>query len=76
MLMLSSNRLKHRVNLYQLREGRPISPKVLSNVICSVLYGKRFGPYFVEVCFANSVKNAVPFCPLDLSPTSFFALSD
>lgn len=44
-----ANKLRHRVNLYNLREGRQISPKVFSNVISSVLYGKRFGPFFVEV---------------------------
>uniref|UniRef100_A0A7S4PGD9 Proteasome subunit beta n=1 Tax=Paramoeba aestuarina TaxID=180227 RepID=A0A7S4PGD9_9EUKA len=41
-------RLKFRLQMYKLKEGREMGPKVLSNVINSILYERRFGPYFVE----------------------------
>jgi len=56
-----AERMRHRVNLYNLREGREMSPKVVSNVISSVLYGRRFGPYFVEPIIAGLDSNNKPF---------------
>jgi len=41
-------KIKYRVNLYKLREDREIRPTVLSNMISSILYEKRFGPYLAE----------------------------
>lgn len=46
-------RLRFRVNMYELRENRRISPKTLSELISSFLYEKRFGPYFIEPIVAG-----------------------
>jgi len=48
-----SERLKFRVNLYELRENRPIKPKTLTSVMSNLLYERRFGPYFVEPVIAG-----------------------
>jgi len=41
-------KIKFRTNLYRLREEREIKPTVLLNLISTMLYERRFGPYFVE----------------------------
>lgn len=48
-----SQRLRFRVNMYELRENRQISPKVLTSVVANLLYERRFGPYFVEPIVAG-----------------------
>lgn len=40
--------LKFKINLYRLREEREIKPEAFSAMLTSVLYEKRFGPYFTE----------------------------
>lgn len=42
-----SDLLRYKVNMYRLREERPISPKTMANLISTSLYEKRFGPWFV-----------------------------
>jgi len=42
-----AQKLQFRVNMYELREGRAMSPKVLNSVLSNLLYERRFGPYFV-----------------------------
>lgn len=46
-------RLKFRINLYELRENRRIHPKVFASVVSNLLYEKRFGPFFVEPVIAG-----------------------
>eukprot|EP00010_Vexillifera_abyssalis_P006895 CAMPEP_0201550692 /NCGR_PEP_ID=MMETSP0173_2-20130828/7012_1 /ASSEMBLY_ACC=CAM_ASM_000268 /TAXON_ID=218659 /ORGANISM="Vexillifera sp., Strain DIVA3 564/2" /LENGTH=192 /DNA_ID=CAMNT_0047960737 /DNA_START=241 /DNA_END=819 /DNA_ORIENTATION=+ len=41
-------KLKFQSKLYKLREGRDMKPSTVGNVISTLLYEKRFGPYFVE----------------------------
>eukprot|EP01099_Mayorella_cantabrigiensis_P004428 TRINITY_DN3331_c0_g1_i1.p1 TRINITY_DN3331_c0_g1~~TRINITY_DN3331_c0_g1_i1.p1 ORF type:complete len:170 (-),score=47.31 TRINITY_DN3331_c0_g1_i1:20-457(-) len=41
-------KLKFRINLYNLREEREISATTLSNLVSHMLYERRFGPWFVE----------------------------
>ncbi|XP_065665845.1 proteasome subunit beta type-3 isoform X2 [Hydra vulgaris] len=48
-----SNLAKFRTNLYELRENRKISPKVFMTIMSNILYGRRFGPYFVEPLIAG-----------------------
>jgi 20S proteasome subunit beta 3 len=48
-------------NLYKLREGREMSPRVFSNLCQTVLYEKRFGPYFVEPVVAGLDEKDEPF---------------
>ena len=55
------NILKFRQNLYQLREERPMTPKVFSNLLSNVLYEKRFGPYFIEPVVAGLDSKNQPF---------------
>lgn len=46
-------RLRFRINMYELRENRRIRPKTLSSLISSFLYEKRFGSYFIEPIIAG-----------------------
>lgn len=48
-----SQRLKFRVNLYELRENRRIKPKTFLSMLSNLLYERRFGPYFVEPVVAG-----------------------
>jgi len=48
-----SNLAKFRLNLYELREGRKISPHAFMTMVSNILYGRRFGPYFVEPIIAG-----------------------
>lgn len=48
-----SNLAKFRTNLYELRESRKISPKAFTSIMSNILYGRRFGPYFVEPIIAG-----------------------
>lgn len=48
-----AQRLKFRINLYELREGRRIKPQTFGWVVSNLLYERRFGPYFVEPVIAG-----------------------
>lgn len=37
----SAQRLKFRLNLYELKEGRPIKPYTLMSMVANLLYEKR-----------------------------------
>lgn len=67
-ILTVNQRLKFRVNLYELKENRRIQPKTLSSLISNMLYEKRFGPYFVEPVIAGlDPKTHEPFiCNMDL----------
>lgn len=55
-------RLRFRINMYELRENRHIRPKTFSSMITSFLYEKRFGPYFIEPVIAGiDEKTGEPF---------------
>ena len=59
--------LKFRLNMYKLREEREISGKALAALIESMLYEKRFGPYFTEPVIASMDKDGEVFlCATDL----------
>uniref|UniRef100_A0A6U6IRL2 Proteasome subunit beta n=1 Tax=Odontella aurita TaxID=265563 RepID=A0A6U6IRL2_9STRA len=53
--------LRFRQNLYELREERQMSPRVMSNLLSNLLYEKRFGPYFIEPVVAGLDENGKPF---------------
>ena len=55
------NLLEFRMGLYKLKEEREMSPQVLSHLLSSLLYEKRFGPYFVEPIVAGLDENNKPF---------------
>ena len=48
-----SQLLKFRMNMFELRENRPITPEIFSSIVSNILYEKRFGPYFVEPIVAG-----------------------
>lgn len=57
-----SQRLQFRVNMYELRENRPMRPRTLAALISSFLYEKRFSPYFIEpVIVGIDEKTGEPF---------------
>ncbi|EDQ89443.1 uncharacterized protein MONBRDRAFT_32253 [Monosiga brevicollis MX1] len=68
-----SQRLTFKLKLYKLREERDIEPKALTNLISSMLYEKRFGPYFIEPLIAGLDKDGQPYvastdvigCPME-----------
>jgi len=47
------NKLRYRANLYALREDRLIPPRQFGSLTSSLLYEKRFGPFFVEPIVAG-----------------------
>ncbi|CAG9332571.1 PSMB3 [Blepharisma stoltei] len=53
--------LKYKLNLYALKENRQIQPKTLSWLISNMLYGRRFGPYFIEPLVAGLDENNEPY---------------
>jgi len=63
-----ADRLKFRVNLYKLREGRDIKPKIFSNLVSTLLYERRFGPYYTEPVIAGleGPDNTPYICAMDL----------
>lgn len=48
-----ADRLRFRVNMYNLEEHRKMKPKTLMHLTSSLLYEKRFGPYFIEPVIAG-----------------------
>jgi len=54
-------KLRYRVNLYELREERSIEPQTLANLISTMLYERRFGPYFIEPVVAGLDKHNKPY---------------
>lgn len=54
-------RLKFKVNMYKMDEEREIKPKTLSALVSSMMYEKRFGPYFVEPVIAGLTEDNKPF---------------
>eukprot|EP00933_Yihiella_yeosuensis_P041586 TRINITY_DN3598_c0_g4_i1.p1 TRINITY_DN3598_c0_g4~~TRINITY_DN3598_c0_g4_i1.p1 ORF type:complete len:207 (-),score=33.30 TRINITY_DN3598_c0_g4_i1:146-766(-) len=61
-----SQLLDFKLKLYSLREERQMEPKTVGNLISSILYEKRFGPYFTEPVVAGLGKDNKPFmCAFD-----------
>jgi len=61
-----SQLLEFRLKLYELREERAIQPETLGNLLASMLYEKRFGPWLAEPVVAGLDKNKKPFmCSFD-----------
>jgi len=60
-------KFQFRSNMYRLREEREMSPKAFANMVTSLLYESRFGPYFSEPIIAGLSEGDVPFlCGMDL----------
>jgi 20S proteasome subunit beta 3 len=53
--------LKFRTNLYKLRENREIKPEAFSALLSSMLYEKRFSPWFCEPIVAGLKDDNTPF---------------
>ncbi|KZV66957.1 20S proteasome subunit beta 3 [Peniophora sp. CONT] len=50
-------RFRYRVNMYTIKESRPIEPSTFSHLVSSTLYERRFGPYFIEPIIAGLEKS-------------------
>ncbi|XP_060052999.1 proteasome subunit beta type-3-like [Erinaceus europaeus] len=63
-----AQRLKFRLNLCELKEGRQIKLYTLMSMVANLLYEKRFGPYYTEPVIAGlNPKTFKPLiCSLDL----------
>lgn len=60
-------RLQFRHKLFELREEREMAPKAFAHMVSSMLYEKRFGPYFIEPLIAGLNKDGSPYiCTMDL----------
>mmetsp|Transcript_3795 Transcript_3795/g.9825 ORF Transcript_3795/g.9825 Transcript_3795/m.9825 type:complete len:205 (-) Transcript_3795:136-750(-) len=73
--VLSVNHLLNfRCNLYKLRENREIKPEAFSAMLSSLLYEKRFGPWFTEPVVAGLTDEGKPFLSgMDLIGAPVFA---
>lgn len=65
------SKFNFRLKLYELREDRKIKPSTFANMVSSVLYESRFGPWFVEpvICGLEDrgdEKNVPFLCAMDL----------
>ena len=65
------SKLNFRIKMYELREERKIKPSVFSNLVSTMLYESRFGPWFIEpvVCGLEDKggeKNVPYLCAMDL----------
>eukprot|EP00897_Mesotaenium_endlicherianum_P004006 jgi/Mesen1/3633/ME000020S03159 len=56
-----AHRLQFRHKMYQLREERDMKPEVFTSMMSSMLYEKRFGPYFVEPVIAGLHADGTPY---------------
>jgi 20S proteasome subunit beta 3 len=70
-----SQKLKFRANMYKLREERDIKPSAMANLVSSLLYEKRFGPYFCEpiICGIEGDDNKPFICAQDLIGAACYA---
>lgn len=59
--MTLAQRFKFRHNLYKLRENRNMKPETFANVVSTMLYEKRFGPYYAEPVVAGLDEDGKPF---------------
>ena len=66
--------IKFRRNLYKLRENRDMKPDVFSALVSTMLYEKRFGPWFCEPVVAGLNDDNTPFLScMDLIGAPVFA---
>ncbi|XP_035425764.2 proteasome subunit beta type-3 [Cygnus atratus] len=63
-----AQRLKFRLNLYELKEGRQIKPQTFMSMVSNLLYERRFGPYYTEPVIAglDPITHEPFICSLDL----------
>jgi len=54
-------KFRFRSNMYRLREERDIGCRAFSNMVSSLLYEKRFSPFFCEPVIAGLDENNKPF---------------
>jgi len=66
-------KLKFRTNLYRLREERDITPRICANLVSTMLYEKRFGPYFVEPVICGLEGDKPFICAMDLIGAPLYA---
>lgn len=61
-------KLRFRMNLYELKENRRMTPKIFSAMVSNMLYERRFGPFFVEPVVAGIDSHTLqPYvCNMDL----------
>ena len=60
--VISLNQLfKFKCNLYKLSENRDIKPEAFSAMVSTMLYEKRFGPWFCEPVIAGLKDDNTPF---------------
>lgn len=68
--MTLAERVRMRTNLYRLSEKREPRPATVSALVSSLLYERRFAPYFVEpVLVGLSADNQPYCCSMDLLGT-------
>ncbi|CEM00817.1 unnamed protein product [Vitrella brassicaformis CCMP3155] len=52
--------IAYRMKMYSLREEREMEPKVVTALVASMLYARRFGPWFVDPVVAGLDKDNKP----------------
>ena len=60
------NKFRFRHNMYKLREERDMKPSSFAHMVSSLMYEKRFGPFFCEPIIAGLEPSGAPFiCGMD-----------
>mmetsp|Transcript_13945 Transcript_13945/g.21105 ORF Transcript_13945/g.21105 Transcript_13945/m.21105 type:complete len:206 (+) Transcript_13945:87-704(+) len=70
-------KIKYRTNMYKLKENRDINPTAFANMMSSLLYEKRFGPWFTEpvICGLEGPNNKPFLCAQDFIGAAGFTES-
>ena len=72
-------KINFRLALYKLNEERDMNPRTLSNLVSTMLYEKRFGPYLIEPIIAGLELETPFICSTDslgaqTTPSDFVAV--
>ncbi|NXX79999.1 PSB3 protein, partial [Urocolius indicus] len=67
-MQIVAQRVKFKLNLYELKEGRQIKPQTFMSIVSNLLYERRFGPYYTEPVIAgpDPITHKPFICSLDL----------
>jgi len=56
-----SQRLRFKMNMYKMREEREMKVKTFANLVSSMMYERRFGPWFVQPVIAGLDDDNKPY---------------
>ena len=64
-MIISHKKIKAKLELYQLREERDMSPRTFASLVGTSLYEHRFGPFFVVPIVVGLERGKSIICTYD-----------